>query len=354
MTAALHRVRPARMADLDQLVALAQGAGQGLTTLPANPDTLRERIRRSTAAFARNDRAQAETESFLMVLEDVASGAVQGTTGIYVGVGSEAPFWNFRRSIHTHASRDLGIRVDSAVLMLANDYTGATEVGTLYCAPQARVNGNGTLLARARYLLMATQPERFGPTIIAELRGWLDDTGASPFWEAVGHHFFQMSFDRADLLSGTGQNGFIADLMPKFPIYADLLPKAARDAIGKPQDASLPAFHMLLKEGFRISHSVDIFDAGPVMEAHPRDLRTFRDSRPRTIAGLVADNAEGLETHLACTPALSDFRAGRIRCRPAGQGAVEIDAASAELLRVAAGDGLRVVGSGDAAAAAGH
>lgn len=339
-----HVVRPVRPDDLDQLVALAEAAGKGFTTLPANPDTLRERIRRSAAAFGRRERSPVETESFLMVLEEADTGTVCGTSGIYVGVGSEMPFWNFRRSIHTHVSRDLGTRVDSEVLMLANDYTGATEVGTLYVAPQARSGGTGTLLARARYLLMACWPERFGNTIIAELRGWLDAHGNSPFWEAVGAHFFRMSFDRADYLSGTGQNGFIADLMPKFPIYADLLPKTAREVIGKPQDASTPAFHMLLKEGFRISHSVDIFDAGPVLEAHPRDLRTIRDSHLRRVTAIVAGEAEGLETHLACVPDLTGFRAARVRCRPAGQEGAELDDGGAALLRVTPGERLRVVG----------
>lgn len=339
-----HLVRPVRPSDLDMLVALAEGAGQGLTTLPANPDTLRARIDRSTAAFARNSAGAAETESFLMVLEDADTGRVCGTTGIYVGVGKEVPFWNFRRSTHTHCSTDLGIRVDNTVLMLANDYTGATEVGTLYLEPESRVHGNGALLARARYLLMAANPARFGDMVIAELRGWLDEHGDSPFWQAVGAHFFHMSFDRADYLSGCGHNGFIADLMPRFPICADLLPEAARKVIGVPQEASTPAFHMLLKEGFRISHSVDIFDAGPVMEAHPRDLRTVRDSRERTVAAIVPDDAEGLAPHLACVPGLARFRAGRARLRAgADQGTVELSESAAALLSVAPGDALRAV-----------
>ncbi|SOD90827.1 arginine N-succinyltransferase [Caenispirillum bisanense] len=339
-----HLVRPVREADLDMLVALAEGAGQGLTTLPANPDTLRARIARSTAAFGRNSADRQETESFLMVLEEAATGRVCGTSGVYVGVGRAAPFWNFRRSIHSHFCTELGIRVDSTVLMLANDYTGATEVGTLYLEPGSRVNGNGSLLARARYLLMASAPARFGDMVIAELRGWLDEAGDSPFWQAVGHHFFQMSFDRADYLSGTGQGGFIADLMPKFPIYADLLPEPARKVIGLPQEASRPAFHMLVKEGFRISHSVDIFDAGPVLEAHPRDLATIRDSRARTIAAVVPDEADDLHEHLACVPDLARFRAARVRLRRVSQETVEVSQSAAALLDVAPGDPLRCVG----------
>lgn len=339
-----HLVRPVREADLDMLVDLARGAGRGLTTLPADPDTLRERITRSTAAFGRPSAGDAETESFLMVLEDTATGRICGTTGIYVGVGKETPFWNFRRSIHTHSSRTLGIRVDSTVLMLANDYTGATEVGTLYLEPSSRVNGNGPLLARARYLLMAANPARFGATVIAEMRGWLDARGDSPFWEAVGAHFFHMSFERADYLSGCGHDGFIADLMPKFPIYADLLPETAREVIGVPQDASRPAFHMLLKEGFRISHSVDIFDAGPVLEAHPRDLRTIRDSLEHPLGAVVPDDAEGLTPHLLSLPGLDGFRAARGLARPTADArAVDVAESTAALLSLTPGDTLRTI-----------
>lgn len=331
-------VRPAQPGDGADLVRLAEGAGTGLTTLPANPDALAERVERSVASFGQAESGQPPTgtESFLLVLEDTESGHLAGTAAVYLGVGYDRPFWNFRRSIHSHYCHELGIRVDSEVLMLANDYTGAAEVGTLYLDPAARLPGVGALLARSRYLMMALDPDRFGSRVIAELRGWLDADGQSPFWNAVGHHFFQMSFERADFLSGIGQNGFIADLMPRFPIYSDLLPPAARQAIAKAQDASQPALHLLLKEGFRHSHSVDIFDAGPVLEAHPHDLRTVRDSRRAVVMADAADD-DPAEV-LVCVPDFSRFRALRTVACVDSAGGITLSPADRAALRVGLGE----------------
>ncbi len=62
--------------------------------------------------------------------------------------------------------------------------------------------------------------------MVSELRGVVGPDGVSPFWEALGRHFFKMDFSEADRLSATTDNQFILDLMPKYPIYADLLPEA--------------------------------------------------------------------------------------------------------------------------------
>ena len=43
-----------------------------------------------------------------------------------------------------------------------------------------------------------------------------------------------MEYSTADYLTGIGQKSFIAELMPKHPVYVNLLPADARDAIGVP------------------------------------------------------------------------------------------------------------------------
>ncbi len=43
-----------------------------------------------------------------------------------------------------------------------------------------------------------------------------------------------------DYLSGIGQKVFIAELMPRFPVYVDLLPKDAQEVIGKMHPHTLP------------------------------------------------------------------------------------------------------------------
>ena len=66
---------------------------------------------------------------------------------------------------------------------------------------------------------MAEFRERFADRVIAEMRGVSDEKGNSPFWQWLEEHFFSVDFPTADYLTGIGQKVFIAELMPKYPIY---------------------------------------------------------------------------------------------------------------------------------------
>ena len=61
--------------------------------------------------------------------------------------------------------------------------------------------------------------------------------------------------------------------MPRHPVYVNLLPPSARDAIGAVHADTAPARAMLEQEGFRYEGYVDIFDAGPTVECVPRQHR---------------------------------------------------------------------------------
>ncbi len=122
-------------------------------------------------------------------------------------------------------------------------------------------------------------PSCFAPKVIAELRGRLDADGRSPFWEGLGRHFFAMEYSRADYLTGIGQKAFIAELMPRHPVYTTLLPETARAVIGEVHADSQPARAMLEAEGFRYEGYVDIFDAGPTLECFRDNIRAVRQSQ---------------------------------------------------------------------------
>ena len=79
------------------------------------------------------------------------------------------------------------------------------------------------LLARSRYLFIAQHRARFADRILAELRGVIDEAGGSPFWDGVAGRFFGMNFQEADEFNAVHGNQFIADLMPKHPIYTAML-----------------------------------------------------------------------------------------------------------------------------------
>jgi len=331
-------VRPARLQDLDGLQALARKTGTGLTTLPDHRPTLEAKIKASIKAFE-VPAASDQQNSYLLILEDLETGTVAGTSALIVGLGLDKPFYSYRLLHITQVSHEPEMRVDTEIMQLSNDFIGATEVATLFLDPEYRVGKLGKLLSKARYMLIGAHPERFSDQVIAEIRGWVDEDHHSPFWEAIGRHFFGMSFKEADEINGRGNSQFIADLMPKFPIYTSLLPEAAREVIGKPHDGARPAIHLLEKEGFRFSGAVDIFDGGPEMEVSKRDLWTARMSVETTIGGLV--DGEGQEpSHLVANPSIDDFRVVLTKVVEGSSG-VWLPRAAAEALGLTEGDKVR-------------
>lgn len=67
-----------------------------------------------------------------------------------------------------------------------------------------------------------------------------------------------MDFNRAEFLCGTGQKVFIAELMPKHPIYIHCLSEEAQTVIGEVHPQTAPARAVLEKEGFRYHHYISI------------------------------------------------------------------------------------------------
>jgi len=272
-----YLVRPLRRAELATVLDLAQLAGPGFTSLAAPAQAIEERLALSERSFARAVE-EPGAERYMLALEHLPSKQVVGLAGIKAQVGVAAPFFNFRVLRIAQACAQLSRRFDLDVLILVNEFAGASEVGTLFVHPAHR-GGAGRMLAQSRYMLIALAPERFSTTVVSELRGQVDAHGASPFWEALGRHFFGMDFHEADRLSATADNQFILDLMPKYPIYVDLLPESARAAIGQTHPHGAGAKRLLEQEGFRYDRVVDIFDGGPLLSTARDALRTVREAR---------------------------------------------------------------------------
>jgi arginine N-succinyltransferase len=270
-------VRPIARDDLPAVLALSERTGHGLTTLPANRDRLSSRIDRSIASFART--ASRADECYVFVLIESASGRVVGISAIEAAVGLAEPWYNYRVGTIVHASRALSVYTVAPTLFLANDHTGHTELCSLFLDHGFRHARNGPLLAKCRLLFISEFADRFAPKVIAELRGRLDANGKSPFWEGLGRHFFAMEYTTADYLTGIGQKSFVAELMPRHPVYVNLLPPAAREAIGEVHVDTRAARAMLEQEGFRYDGYVDIFDGGPTVECFRDDIGAARASR---------------------------------------------------------------------------
>ncbi|PPC76776.1 arginine N-succinyltransferase [Pokkaliibacter plantistimulans] len=270
-------VRPVDRGDMQALLALARKTGVGFTSLQPDENKIRERLLRAEATL-RGELEPAD-QGYLFALEDSTSGKVVGICGIEVAVGLKEPWYNFRLGKLSQMSRELGVNQQLDVLFLSNDHAGYSELCTLFLDPDWRHSRNGQLLSKSRLLFIAAFRQRFARKLVAEMRGVSDEQGNSPFWEGVGRHFFNIDFARADYLTGIGEKTFIAELMPRFPVYIPLLASSAQQAIGKVHPHTAPARAMLEAEGLRYEGYVDIFDGGATLEAYIDELRIVRDSR---------------------------------------------------------------------------
>lgn len=332
-------VRPVTMNDHADLLMLAQEAGIGMTSLPADAGVLEKKIARAEASFAGSPEWKG-LESFLFVLEDSENKRLVGTTGIVAHVGLRSPFYSYKLSTIVQASKDLGVYSNQRVLHMVNDYTGASEIGSLFLTKDYRRDGIGRFLSRCRFLMMAEFPDYFSDVVISEIRGVQDEVGASPFYKHLAQHFFQMPFARADFIHATQGGQFISDLMPKYPVYVNLLDAQAQAVIGQPHDLSLPAKQMLEAEGFSYQGYVDVFDAGPTLQAERRRIRTVRKSRTWEVKEIKP--IAGAPTHMLCNGSLSGFRMVLAAVQMT-EGGVAIDAATAAHLQVREAQSVRIV-----------
>jgi len=332
-----YRVRPARGEDFDAIYEMALLTGGGFTNLPADKGTLVGKLARSEAAFASAEGAP-EGDLFVFVLENAETGAVRGTCQVFSRIGVEQPFYSYRISKLTQTSPELGRTFHTEMLNLCTDFNDCSEVGGLFLHPEARSSGLGlgVLLARSRYLFIRRNRARFADKVVAELRGVIDAQGGSPFWDAIAGRFFGMGFQEADTFNGAHGTQFIADLMPKTPIYTAMLSDEALAVMRRPHPSGEAAMRMLEAEGFSGEGYVDIFDGGPTMSASTDKIRTVEEARELVLGG-TADSVEG-ERMLLASGSLGDFAAsfGRLTMTP--QDGAVLDAESAGLLSLEPGD----------------
>ena len=330
-------IRAANAHDLQHLYEMAKRTGGGFTNLPPDRKALTAKLERGAAAFARTEEAVGD-DLFVFVLENTATGEVRGTCQIFSAVGLKWPFYSYRIGALTQHSEELGRTFRADILNLSTDLEGASEVGGLFLHPGERAGGLGMLIARSRYLFIRNHRARFADRCLAELRGVIDEAGGSPFWDGVAGRFFGMNFQDADEFNAKFGNQFIADLMPKHPVYIAMLSDAAKAVIGVPHPSGRAAMRMLEEEGFAWENYIDIFDGGPTMTVRTDQIRSIREAQDDQVVALdpaLGDHKTG-EKRLLATGTLAEFRTayGWVEQRDDG---IALDPASAALLGVEPG-----------------
>jgi arginine N-succinyltransferase len=333
VSAPAYVMRAAGPADLEGFKQLREIAGAGFTSLMLDDKAMAAKLELSERSFASTTNV-AGAERYFIALEHIQTGALAGCCGVKATIGEAPPFFNFRMITEAQSSPPVNRRFDMRVLIGVNDFTGCSEVGSLFVRPEHRAAGVGRALAQNRYMLMAAQPQRFRSQVVSELRGVVLPDGVSPFWEAVGRHFFKMDFAEADKLSATTDNQFILDLMPQHPVYVDLLPQAARDVIGRCHKDGEGAQRLLEWEGFAFSNVIDIFDGGPLMSVQRDAIRTLREAKRLRIE--ASPPPPGAKRALIGVPSIQNYRCVSAHA-VAANGIVGVDPAVLAALNIESG-----------------
>jgi arginine N-succinyltransferase len=339
----MYLVRPVGTADIAALEALAGASMPGVHTLPKTADKIAAAVERSIASFAAPV-AIPDEEAYLFVLESTADRTLAGTAAIFAAAGSDGTYFSFRNDVIQQVSRDLNISHSLHALTLCSELTGYSQLSGFYLRDIRHAGFEAALLSRARLLFAALAPQRFGNRFFVALPGVTNAAGQSPFWDALGRKFFQMDFLDAERVVGGARNRtLIVELMPHYPVYVPLLPPAAQAVMGQVHPGAEVPFRLLLEEGFEADDYVDIFDGGPILQAHKRALRSFSGSLLREVEmanPASPDAAAGTVVQYAVAAgAAQDFRALTLAC-PALEASASIGLPQAlqDMLGVAPGE----------------
>ncbi|WP_339450056.1 arginine N-succinyltransferase [Pseudomonas sp. EA_5y_Pfl2_R50] len=299
-------LRPVEPTDLPQLQQLARDSLVGVTSLPDDSERLREKITRSCASFD-TDAVTHGPENYFFVLEDLSTQRLVGCSEILATAGFNEPFYSLRNRHFTSASRELNIEHGVPALSLCHDLSGHTLLRGFHINANRVRTPFSELLSRARLLFIAAHAPRFAEAVITEIVGYSDEKGRSPFWDALGKHFFDLPYAEAERLCGLQSRTFLAELMPQYPIYVPMLPQAAQACIGRIHPDGQEAFDILEREGFETNSYIDLFDAGPTLYARTANIRSIAHSRTASVEQTPQVDARG--RYLLSNDALHGFRA---------------------------------------------
>lgn len=339
----MYVVRPVETTDIPALETLATVVTPGVHTLPRTRATIERAVERSIASFKMQPDMPTE-ESYFFVLESVADRSVAGTAAISATAGSSGTFFAFRNDVLNQVSRDLNISHNVHALTLCSDLTSCSQLSSFYMRNRSEAGDEAALLSRARLLFAAVAPQRFSEKFFASMSGITDANGRSPFWEALGRKFFQMDFLEAErMIEGARNRTLIVELMPHYPVYVPLLPGEAQAAMGQVHAEGELPFQILTDEGFQPDEYIDIFDGGPILQAHKNALRSFSQSTTRNVVARTNNDAPA-ETFLVAAAREDRFRAIVTDCAaPELSDTVALDDDAMRALDVARGDSVLCV-----------
>lgn len=183
-------------------------------------------------------------------------------------LGMKLPRYHFRLGRVVHAAAELDLFRVQTTLLLGNDHTGRAELTDLRWAAglddTTLTAALGELITAAQALLRE-RPGDFGDALVAELPGWVDDTGHSPFWQALGARFYAGDPAEAQARLGTDWRSHLAALLPRQTVYLSFLGPEAEARVLDVPAAWAPVRAALATAGFHPPEHARIDDGGPVL-----------------------------------------------------------------------------------------
>lgn len=336
-------IRPITLNDGEALEKFAFTVHLGVTSLPKNKEKLKQKLLRSIESF-RASPGKPGKEIYLFILEDLASKQKIGVCGIWAKTGSTEPIYLYQiETIHS-TIHDLPIPHEQKLLRATAIENGPTEVGGLYILPEFRHHGGaGRLLSISRFLFMSVFPYRFETTVMANMRGNIDDNDNCLFWNGVGKPFLNYTFPELMERLWKGKE-FIPTFMPKHPIYISLLSQEIQANIGNVHARTKPAYEMLRQQGFQPTNQVDLFDGGPIISTQLSQITAIRESHEGIIQSFSTDSVD-LHSHVICNNKI-EFLACLGHIVETEKNQVQISKAVADTLQVNIGDKIRYTHSG--------
>jgi len=256
-------IRAALPADEVALQPLLAPPGQAHTLVPgADDEDLLVAVRTAGGAVA-----------------PAGTAPVLGCVRVRRGVGLHRPRYWYHVGWAVHAAPALDLYHRQRTLLLGNDLTGAWEIAELACHaavldPAGQAALLRQLLAAALQRIagrraaapVAASDAGDGARVICELPGVRDAAGRSPFWDSLGHRFYDGDPRVAAERFGPAWKTHVAALLPREPLLVSFLSVPAQQALGRAAASAAIQAEVLHAAGLRAGQHVTIDDAGPVFE----------------------------------------------------------------------------------------
>ena len=259
----MYSLRPAKQTDISDILTLACEQGSCHASLPKTDEAIRSVIQTSEDAFRNPSDQPSLTGNYFWVLSKES--AIVGTIAIEAFTGQKEPFYSYRRETLINASYRLKVKQSIPVLYQSHELAGYSQLHSITLHPKHRTSSTIALLIQGVILYISEHPENFSSKLLIEFPGCKDERGDSPLWNDLGLHFFQMSLKQACYHASVEDKALIAQLMPNHPLYENLLSSTSQSTLGEPQQDLDDYYQSFIREGFRPSNHIDIFDGGPCL-----------------------------------------------------------------------------------------